>query len=206
MYPSNSTILANCRSKVRSSYSSKVESSCFEPANCRDEPTGDAGAEYERSGSIESIARGQARAFDAAAGRRAAGDQRSLGQIAAAAGEEGGRPGCSPPPARTDLESASVGEGPPEGAEAGGSPLPRLWAHAGLRVLGQEPRGGGEQGDAAAVADGGRAVARPAPEGGGGAPMAAAAELVRGAGAVGHLATRLAGRARPPAVPSGHDR
>src|SRR5437660_10229400 len=60
-----------CRSKMRSSYSSKVESSCSEPAKCRDERTGDAGVEHEGSGSIEGVARGEAGTFNAARGGRA---------------------------------------------------------------------------------------------------------------------------------------
>src|SRR5947207_3154263 len=42
-----------CRGKVRSSYSSKVESSCSKPANWLDERTGDAGGKHEGSGSAE---------------------------------------------------------------------------------------------------------------------------------------------------------
>src|SRR5438034_8722352 len=47
---------ANCRSKMKSSYSSKVESSCSKPANWPDEQTGDAGVKHEGSGSAEGFA------------------------------------------------------------------------------------------------------------------------------------------------------
>ena len=47
---------AACRGKVRSSYCSKVESSCWEPSNWRDEKTGDAGDEREGAGSVEGVA------------------------------------------------------------------------------------------------------------------------------------------------------
>src|ERR1700681_3557492 len=49
--------IPGCRSKVRSSYSSKVESSCLKPANWRDEKTGDAGVKCKRSRSFEGNAR-----------------------------------------------------------------------------------------------------------------------------------------------------
>src|SRR5207247_4157021 len=79
-------------------------------------------------------------------------------------------------------------------AEAGAGEVQRLWTHAGLRVPGEGPPSGGEQGDAATVADRGRAAAGEAAESGRGARVAAAAELSRRAGAVGHLGARLADR------------
>ena len=49
-------LLSACHSKMRSSYSSKVESSCSKPANWLDERTGDAGVKHEGSGSAEGFA------------------------------------------------------------------------------------------------------------------------------------------------------
>src|SRR6266571_1742881 len=166
---------------MRSSYSSKVESSCSEPAKCRDERTGDAGVEHEGSGSIEGVARGEAGTFNAARGGRATRVHRSLGKTAAGAGEEGRRPGRGAWAARAGVEPAPGGEGSPQRAE-------------------------GEPGDAAPVADRGRAAAGEGAEGGGGARVAAAPELPRRVGAVGHLGARLAGRAGAEAVPGGDDR
>src|SRR5207249_7381105 len=48
--------MRRCHSKMRSSYSSKVESSCSKPANWPDERTGDAGVKHQRSGSAEGFA------------------------------------------------------------------------------------------------------------------------------------------------------
>src|SRR5437667_10343711 len=101
--------------EMRSSYSSKVESSCSEPAKCRDERTGDAGVEHEGSGSIEGVARGEAGTFNAARGGRATRVHRSLGKKAAGAGEEGRRPGRGAWAARAGVEPAPGGEGPPRG-------------------------------------------------------------------------------------------
>src|SRR5213592_1855625 len=74
---------SECHSKMRSSYSSKVESSCSKPANWPDERTGDAGVKHEGSGSAEGFARSEARAFDAAGGGAAVRGERSLGKKAA---------------------------------------------------------------------------------------------------------------------------
>src|SRR5213596_1309934 len=107
-----------CRSKRRRSYSSKVESSCSKPANCRDERTGGAGVEHEGSGSIEGVTRGEAGTFNAATGGRAARAHRSLGEDVARPGEEGRRPGRGASAARAGVEPTPAGEGPPPGAES----------------------------------------------------------------------------------------
>src|SRR5207247_456195 len=86
-------LLSACHSKMRSSYSSKVESSCSKPANWLDERTGGAGVKHQGSGSAEGFACSKGQAFDAAGGGAAVGDQRSLGEKAAGAGEAGRRPG-----------------------------------------------------------------------------------------------------------------
>src|SRR5207237_5895303 len=104
------------------------------------------------------------------------------------------------------VEPGPAGKRAHQNAEAGAGKVPRLRAHAGLRVPGQEPPSGGEQGDAAAVADRGGAAAGEAAEGGGGARVATATELSRGGAAVGHLGARLAGRAGAEAVPGGGGR
>src|SRR3989441_11042398 len=70
----------------------------------------------------------------------------------------------------------------------------RLWTHAGLRVPGEGPPSGGEQGDAATVADRGRAAAGEAAGSGRGGRVAGAAAVARGGGGVGHPRARLAGR------------
>src|SRR5206468_9930700 len=119
--------------------------------------------------------------------------------------KEGDR-GVVHPGAGAGVEPAPAGKRAHQNAEAGAGKVPRLRAHAGLRVPGQEPPSGGEQGDAAAVADRGGAAAGEAAEGGGGARVATATELSRGAAAVGHLGARLAGRAGAGAVPGGDDR
>src|SRR5206468_10957721 len=179
---------------------------CSKPANWTDERTGDARVKHEGSGSAEGFASSGGQAFDATGGGAPVRGERSLGKKAAATGEEGRRPGRGASAAGAGVEPAPAGKGPPPGAEAGGGAVPRLRAHAGLRVPGQGPPSGGEQGDAATVADRGRAAAGEAAESGRGARVAAAAELSRRAGAVGHLGARLAGRAGAKAVLGGDDR
>src|SRR5207237_655185 len=122
----------------------------------------------------------EAEAFDATGGGAAVGGERSLGERAAATGEEGRRPGRGASGAGAGVEPAPAGKRAHQNAEAGAGKVPRLRAHAGLRVPGQEPPSGGEQGDAAAVADRGGAAAGEAAEGGGGARVATATELARG--------------------------
>src|SRR5205823_7055710 len=114
------------------------------------ERTGDAGVKHEGSGSAEGFARSEARAFDAAGGGAAVRGERSLGKKAAGAGEErrGQRDRASG--ARAGVEPAPAGKPAHQNAEAGAGEVPRLWTHAGLRVPGQGPPSGGEQGDAAA--------------------------------------------------------
>src|SRR3989454_2905631 len=140
------------------------------------------------------------------AAARQPGDQRSLGQKAAGPGEEGRGRRDRASGAGASVEPALAGKPAHPNAEAGAGEVPRLWTHAGLRVPGEGPPSGGEQGDAATVADRGRAAAGEAAESGRGARVAAAAELSRGAGAVGHLGARLAGRAGAKAVLGGDDR
>jgi len=53
---------AECHSNMRSSHYGKVESSCSRPAHWPDERTGDVGVKHERSGSVEGVARSEARA------------------------------------------------------------------------------------------------------------------------------------------------
>src|SRR5204863_4897399 len=84
--------------------------------------------------------------------------------------------------------------------------IPGIRADAGVRILAEEARDRGEQGDGAAVDDGGQAVGGQKREGPAGAYVAAAAEPVWGAGAVGHQRTRLAGGTRGEVVPDRDDR
>ena len=83
--------------------------------------------------------------------------------------EEGRRRGDRASAAGPGVESALAGESAGQGTEVGEGEVPRLWPHAGVRILGQGRRGGGEQGDAAAVADRGGVAAGEAAAGGGGA-------------------------------------
>src|SRR5271169_4409744 len=94
----------HCHSNMRSSYYGKVESSCSRPAHWPDERTGDVGVKYERSGSVEGVARSEGRAFNAAGGRATVGNERSLGERTAGAGEGGRRPGRGTPAARASVE------------------------------------------------------------------------------------------------------
>jgi len=64
-----------------------------------------------------------------------------------------------------------------ESGEAGPAGVSRLWTHAGDRVSSRAARAGGEQGDAAAVADRSGGVEAEAAAGGGGARVASAAGL-----------------------------
>ncbi len=94
-----------CRSKVRSSYSSEVESSCSKAANWSDDKTGDAGVKRKRPRLVEGAAGGQAATPYSKAGWGASGGERSMGAQVASPGP-GGRgpgPGDRAPPARLRL-------------------------------------------------------------------------------------------------------
>src|SRR5881392_2287419 len=110
-----------------------------------------------------------------------------MGKKAAGADQEGRRRRDRASGAGASVEPALAREPAHQNAEAGAGEVQRIWTHAGLRVLGEGPRGGGEQGDAAAVADRSRAAAGEAAEGGGGACVATETELSRRTAAVGHL-------------------
>src|ERR1035441_1151293 len=74
--------------------------------------------------------------------------------------------------------------------------VPGVWTNVSKRVPAQAAPDNGEQGDAATLdGQGGIVESRPC-SGGGGAPVAAAAEPVWRVGAVGHQHPRLAGRPR----------
>src|SRR2546426_4050375 len=106
------------------------------------------------------------------AAARQPGDQRSLGQKAAGPGEEGRGRRDRASGAGASVEPALAGKPAHPNAEAGAGEVPRLWTHAGLRVPGEGPPSGGEQGDAATVADRGRAAAGEAAGSGRGARVA----------------------------------
>jgi biotin operon repressor len=85
------------------------------------------------------------------------------------------------------VQSRARREAATAGAGAGPGALRRLRADAGQRSVGAGARPGGEPGDAAAVDDRGEAVTAAAGEAKAGARVAAAAQTLRGVGAMGHL-------------------
>ena len=140
------------------------------------------------------------------AGGGAVGADGSLGAKAAGAAAGGGRPRGGASVAGPAVEPEVAGGVAGAGGGPGASGLPGLWPDAGRRVPGAAGRDRGQQGDAAAVVDGGGGVEGAAAAGEGGPHLAAAAGVSRRTGAVGHLRACLAGRARPGALPDYHDR
>src|SRR6185437_12398519 len=84
--------------------------------------------------------------------------------------------------------------------------VPRLWADASSRVSGQEAQAAGEPRDTARLDDYRQALACEAEARRKDPYLATAAQPLRGAGAMGHQRSRLAGRAWSEAVSDQHDR
>ncbi|MGH9325263.1 MAG: hypothetical protein ACRD2B_01035 [Terriglobia bacterium] len=107
-------------------------------------------------------------------------------EIDGADAEGGGRRNTAPV-ARAEVQSKDRGEDAGEGVEAGQGEVRRFWADAGGGVSGGTGRDPDQQRDVAEVDDGGGGVEEQGAARGSGARMAAAAELLGGAGAVGHV-------------------
>ena len=142
-----------CRSKVKSSSCSKVESSGPGRASWRDEPTGAVINEPERTGSFEGFARSGEGAVAPEAGGGAVGADGSLGTEVAGAAAGGRRPGGGPSIARPAVEPEAAGSVAGAGGSPGASGLPGLWPDAGRGVLGAIRRDFDQPGDAAAMVD-----------------------------------------------------
>src|ERR1051325_1465679 len=98
------------------------------------------------------------------------------------------------------------GEGGEDRGDSLARGLRRFRADAGQRIPGEETRDSDWPGSVAADHDSGRTMGGAPAKGGESAPVAAAPELPRGTGAVGHQRARLAGRPGREAVPDSHDR
>src|SRR5215472_517220 len=121
----------------------------------------------------------------------------ALGEGAAKARRQGSDPWV----AGTAVEPPDRGEHSGEGhRDCGAGRISRIRAHASVRVPGEEIQDRGEPGDAAPVDEASGIMERQAARSGAGAPVPAAAEPVRGTGAVGHQQSRLAGGAGRTAV------
>jgi len=157
--------------------------------------------------SFGSAQKGTEEADYASAGRPGTGAQRAAGAAAITSAEGGWGQGRDSRPAGAALEAKD--QGGPTGADCEDSvagSVPRLRADAGERVPAGQAPGEDRPGSAAADHDRGGAVARAAGESRGGARVAAATELPRGDGAVGHQRARLAGGTWGQAVFDPYDR
>src|ERR1700683_5354152 len=135
------------------------------------------------------------------------GRQRTASTTDVEEAEEGGRQGGTAWITRARLEAeVQPGDARSSDAGAGARSVPGVRSDAGQRIPGQETWHRDGTGSGTAIDAGRGIVARRAAAGGAGARVARAAQQPRGAGAVGHLDTRMAGGARGKDVPDPHDR